>query len=166
MTTYRVLLVAAALAAAVTPAKAQVAGGFPFQVAIFNVEGEPTLSGVPQGKDTLIYDLKGQYLGRVTTKAFFAGRNDYRWVASLLEVHIGCTDARSAEVAALIPNQADRTKCTVMPTSVPYEIVERQNSNFRSILSGRCLRPLRMEGACRWVYVASAFSLERYLRGD
>ena len=152
MTTLKTLQVAAALAATVVPTKAQVSGGYAFQMPIFNAAGEAVFSGIPEGRYTKIYDLKGQYVGRVFAKTLFDGNGD-RWVVSLLDFHIGCTDIASAEMAAFAPNNADRTKCVLMSPSMPYTVVEKAAKNS-GILAGRCLRPLKAEGApCRWVFL-------------
>jgi hypothetical protein len=144
------LAIAAALAAVVTPVKAQVSGGFAFQMPIYNSSGEAVFNGIPAGRDTQVYDFKGKYIGRVTAKAFIDGL-----VVSLLDLHIGCTDVRSAEVALIAPNSADRTKCDLLAPSRPYEIIEDRSMtmvgpNAPSVL---CLRPWKTETACRWVFM-------------
>jgi len=147
------LAVAAALAATLAPASAQVSGGFAFQMPIYNSSGEAVFNGIPAGRDTKIYDFKGHYVGRVMAKALIDGQ-----VISLLDLHIGCTDVASAERALLAPNNADRTKCDLLATSVPYTIVEDRSSMLRgngtgSVPRALCLRPRQAEAGCRWVFL-------------
>src|SRR5262249_50986137 len=104
--------------ATVAPAQAQVSGGLAFQMPIFNANGKAVFNGIPAGRDTQVYYFKGRYVGRVTAKAFVDGRT-----ISLLDLHVGCTDKQSAQVAQLAPNSADRTKCGLMTPTKPYFIV-------------------------------------------
>src|SRR5215467_9749380 len=115
----KTLTLVVAMTAAIAPAQAQVSGGFAFQMPIFNANGKAVFNGVPSGRDTQVYDFKGRYVGRVTAKAFVDGRT-----VSLLDLHIGCVDKQSAQVAQLAPNSADRTKCGLMTPTKPYFIVE------------------------------------------
>jgi hypothetical protein len=150
MTTLKTLLVASALVAVVAPAKAQVSGGYAFQMPIFDKAGRAVFNGIPAGRDTQIYDFRGKYVGRVITKALLDGQ-----VISLLDLHIGCTDLKSAEVALLAPNNADRTKCELLVPSKPYEIVEDRSMSMvgRNAPSVFCLRPWKTETTCRWVFM-------------
>jgi hypothetical protein len=138
------------MTAAVVPAQAQVSGGFAFQIPIFNANGKAVFNGIPSGRDTQVYDFKGHYVGRVTAKAFVDGRT-----VSLLDLHIGCTDKQSAQVAQLAPNSADRTKCGLMTPTKPYFIVETwgplPGTESRQP-SGVCLRSWGVDEACRWVF--------------
>jgi hypothetical protein len=139
------------LAAVVTPAMAQVSGGYAFQMPIYDKNATPVFNGIPNGRDTQVYDFKGNYIGRIwAAKAVLDGR-----IISLLDLHIGCIDVRSAETALLAPNAADRTKCDLLVPSRPYEIVEDRSMsvvgpNAPSIF---CLRPWKTETACRWVFM-------------
>jgi hypothetical protein len=100
---------------------------------------------------TAIYKLDGKYFGRTSASALRIGK-----VISLFEVHVACSDQAKAEMARLAPNNADRINCDLLPPSAPYTIVEEQpHAGTSRGFSMLCLRPLRQEVACRWVFLAA-----------
>jgi len=112
------LAVAAALAAAVTPAQAQLPLGY----TIFNSLSQPIAVGMPdpQYRATKLYRLDGTLRGSTMTSALSSGN-----VLSLLREHIGCPDKVKAELA-WTPRLAYPVTCALLVHNVPYEILAQE----------------------------------------
>jgi len=118
MTTLKTLLLAAVVAAIVTPAAAQLPLGY----TIFNDAGKAAAVGMPQPqyRATKIYRLDGKPMGSTMTSAVTVGN-----VLSLLREHIGCTDKINAELA-WFPRQANPAACAALLPNVPYDIIAQE----------------------------------------